>query len=436
MASYWKSVNSSVVLFLPLVAAGGDQARGANASGHLTTYMAAGGDHNKTTITSAHLTTYNLSTMMLYEDKRSRYVCYRTAQIILCVLGLAGNAGVILAWSAGRRRTPIVALMTSLAVWDLGLLTSFMYYCVRSFKWWYFRENVLRYPWSGSLYQMGNDPPMYLAILAFNCFVCTSVFTVLAISIVRYIAVVRPLVVRRICSKKRIKILILTIVSAAVVMSFVFCLKFLCLSFTSALGSSFCIFVLQHERGFSYPGFIAIGILPWVGTIPLSALLVLQVTRIPRTRNIRRGSFPASMEYGTRRVTLYVIVMVILSTMTYPVSMNIFLAMQESPEWPQKTKEDLYLTSDFLFIINCIAHIFLFYAGGTYFRSLMYARMTYLCACVCQCYPILTHTDNKHEDDVIVVDDVRNNVSSTRDALNSERLMSGYQMTGLEVTSL
>ncbi|KAK0052171.1 tachykinin-like peptides receptor 99D [Biomphalaria pfeifferi] len=415
MVGQVRALNSSVLLVISMVSV--------DENGH----VACTTNYNFTPTTPI-----NVSNVQ-YEMKRSRYLVYRTAQIILCLLGLMGNGGVILAWSASRRRTPIVALMTSLAVWDLGLLTSFTYYCLRNFKWWYLRENLSLYPWSGSLYQMGYDAPMYLAILAFHSFVCTSVFTVLAISIVRYIAVVRPLVVRRICSKRRIKTLILTIMTCALLVSFVFCLKFLCLSLTSIVCSTFCVYVQQNERGFSYPGFITIGMLPWVGTIPLSALLVVQVTRIPRTRTIRRGSCPASMEYGTRRVTLYVIVMVILSTITYPVSMNIFLAMQESPDWPQSTKEALYLASDFLFIINSIAHIFLFYAGGTYFRSLMYARMTYICACVCQCSDILRHDEVRPEDDIIVVDDVRNNVSSTRDALNSERLLSG---NGLEITSV
>ncbi|XP_035826597.1 tachykinin-like peptides receptor 99D [Aplysia californica] len=420
------SLNGSFHVFIPLPA--GDH----DVKTNVTASISVASDYSP----FVHPWAPNMSRLMEYEAKRSRYLCFRTAQIVLCVLGLVGNCGVILAWTASRRRTPIVVLMTSLALWDLGLLTSFLYYCVRNFRWWHSRANARDYPWSGSLYNMGYDPPMYLAILAFNCFVCTSVFTVLVISFVRYIAVVRPLMVRRVCSRKRMKYLITGIIALAMFLSFCFCLKFMCLSFHEITGSRFCHFVTNHKRAFTYPDFIIIGILPWVGTIPLSALLVVHVTRIPKTRSIRRGSCPASVEYGPRRVTLYVIVMVVLSTVTYPVCLNIFLAMQESPNWTQETKEKLYLTSDFLFIINSIAHIFLFCAGGQFFRSLMYARISYLCTCFCGCVPVVHQIVNRHEDDIVVVDDIRFNVSSTRDAIDIEQRLSLPERHGLEVTRL
>ncbi|KAK3718936.1 hypothetical protein RRG08_009450 [Elysia crispata] len=336
---------------------------------------------------------FNISLIQQYENKRCRYLGFRSAQIALCVLGLIGNIGVILAWTANRRTTPIVNLMTSLACWDLGLLATFMYYCVRNFKWWYFRQNLMSPPWSGSLYKMGNDPPMYFAIVAFNCFVCTSVFTVLAISLVRYIAVVRPLMVRGVCSRKRIKILVASIMLSSVLLAFCFCFKFLCLSFGAALKSShFCQTVFENRRAFSYPSFITIGWLPWIGTIPLSVLLVIQLTRIPKTLRVRRGLYSAVMGCGTRRITIYVICMVFISAMTYPVVFNLFLAMEESPSWKQSTKETLFLASDFLFILNSIAHIFLLCVGGTFFRSLVYNRMSWLCSTLC----CILHSVSKH----------------------------------------
>lgn len=223
--------------------------------------------------------------------------------------------------------------------------------------------------------------------------------------------------------------------TSAMLFSFCFCFKYMCLSFPDIMHSHFCTYVRKHERSFLYPGYIFLGMLPWVGTIPLSAMLVIHVMRIPRTGVIRRGSYSSTMDYGTRRVTLYVIFMVLLSTVTYPVSMNIFLAMGESPEWPQRTREALYLISDFLFIINSIAHIFLFYAGGTFFRSLMYARITHLCACVCTCLPGVQNMTHRHDNDAIVLDDVHFNVSSTRDALNSDGRTVGDEHR-LEITSV
>ncbi|GFR89598.1 FMRFamide receptor-like [Elysia marginata] len=327
----------------------------------------------------------NMTLLHQYESKRFRYLGFRSAQITLCVLGLIGNLGVILAWTAKRRGAPIVSLMTSLACWDLGLLATFMYYCVRNFKWWYSRQNLMFPPWSGSLYKMGYDASMYLAIVAFNCFVCASVFTVLAISVVRYIAVVRPLLVRGVCSRKRIKLLVSSIMFSSILMAFCFCFKFLCLSFSTALKTSrFCRFVFHNRRMFSYPSFITIGWLPWLGTIPVSILLVYQLTRIPKTHRVRRvGLFNNFVGCGTRRITMYVICMVFISAMTYPVAFNLFLAMEEAPSWDLGTKEALFLASDFLFILNSIAHIFLLCFGGTFFRSLLYDRMRWLCSTLC-----------------------------------------------------
>ena len=238
-------------------------------------------------------------------------------------------------------------------------------------------------PWSGSLYEMGHDAYMYLAIVAFNCFVCTSVFTVLAISVVRYIAVVRPLLVRGICSRKRIKLLVAAIVMSSVLLAFCFCFKFLCLSFGPELKRSrFCQFVFHNRRAFSYPSFITIGWLPWIGTIPLSVLLVIQLTRIPKTQRVRHGLFSTVMGCGTRRITIYVICMVLISAMTYPVAFNLFLAMEEAPGWELSTKEALFLASDFLFILNSISHIFLLCVGGRFFRSLLSDLMRRLCSTV------------------------------------------------------
>ncbi|GFN95057.1 FMRFamide receptor-like [Plakobranchus ocellatus] len=330
----------------------------------------------------------NVSSWQAYEYKRSRYLGLRSTQIVLCVLGLVGNAAVILAWTANRRRTPIVGLMTSLACWDLGLLGSFMYFCIRNFNWWYLRRNSMLNPWSGSIFAMGHDAYLYSAVIGFHSFVCMSVFTVLAISVVRYIAVVRPLMVKGICSRKRMKHIVTGIMIFSVLLTICFNFQHFCLSFgLSIKHSHFCLYVARHRRMFSYPSIITIGWLPWIGTIPLSVLLVLQVIQIPKSREVRRGHVPAMVTSGTRRITLYVISMVLLSAMTYPVIFNIFLAMEEIPDWDLNSKEALFLTSDFLYIVNSIGHIFLFCVGGTFFRSLLYTRMRRLCAAKCSRLP-------------------------------------------------
>ena len=324
----------------------------------------------------------------------------------VAVLGIIGNILSIFVLSSWRMRSPTSCYLIALAVFDIIVLISM----VLCFSLPIYSRTMGQFLWYNQNYPYINSYAYFMALTAQTC----SIYTTVAFTAERYIAVCRPLLATKLCTIKRARKSVLIIILCAVIYNIPrFFEHTVGYRFDNTTNMSVPEMQLTKLGGshayrqvyFIYLQLCVMFVVPSCILVVLNSLLIraVKLSRQTQGRICSSSSTNSVRRDNNLTVMLISVIFVFLICQMPSIADNICYATLDFETLETLPFFILNGMGTLMVIINSAANFYLYCLFGKKFRRVF-------CRVFCQCYFILTMQD-PNTDSFVQVSTMRTAVS-------------------------